>query len=56
MERLGGSWFVTDFTDAPLNFTPDPALESGTDLDPAPDATKPALPTDPIPAQPNPVP
>jgi hypothetical protein len=41
LERVGGAWLVTSYTDQPFDFVPDPKLSSNLDLDPNPDATKP---------------
>lgn len=40
LERIGDRWLVTSYTDHPVDFIPDPALESNLDVDPAPGATK----------------
>ena len=40
LQRQGGRWFVTAFTDQPLDFVPDPALDANLDVDPNPAATK----------------
>jgi hypothetical protein len=46
MSKSGGRWFVTGYTEGPKDFVPDRALESNLGLDPAPGATKPAIPSD----------
>lgn len=40
LQRQGGRWFVTAFTDQPLDFIPDPALDANLDVNPNPAATK----------------
>lgn len=40
LERIGDRWLVTSYTDHPVDFLPDPALESNLDVNPAPGATK----------------
>lgn len=40
LQRHGGRWLVTAFTDQPLDFVPDPAMEANLDINPNPAATK----------------
>ncbi len=40
LERIGDRWMVTNYTNHPVDFIPDPALESNLDVNPAPEATK----------------
>lgn len=40
LQRLGGRWVVTAFTDQPLDFVPDPAMDANLDVNPNPAATK----------------
>lgn len=40
LQRQGGRWFVTAFTDQPLDFVPDPALDANLDVNSNPAATK----------------
>lgn len=40
LERVGDRWLVANYTDHPVDFIPDPALESNLDVNPAPGATK----------------
>lgn len=40
LERIGDRWMVTNYTDHPVDFIRDPALESNLDVNPAPEATK----------------
>jgi hypothetical protein len=40
LERIAGQWFVTAYTDQPVDFVPDPSMESNLDVNPAPEATK----------------
>lgn len=52
LERRGQVWMVTAFSEQPLDFVPDPAMESNLDVDPNPGATKPPVDGVPVPVNP----
>lgn len=43
LSSRGAAWVVTGFSEQPVNFVPDPSMNSNLDVDPNPGATKPPL-------------